>query len=249
LPDNVRRYYFPGVTHGGGPGGFSTATPVVNGCALPGNPAPTAPMRSALMRSFIAWVTRDVAMPPSTYPRISDGTLVPATRSAMGFPAIPGRPSPDGVIHPLLDYDLGAGFNYGDASGVLTQIPRVKRSLPQLVPKVDLDGNEIAGVKSPLEMAPLGTYTGWNTFSSGVFEGQMCLIDAPVGGFIPFATTRADRLTTGDPRLALEERYGTHDGYVRAVTTAADALVKDGFLLRSDADAMIAQAEASQVLR
>jgi hypothetical protein len=77
----------------------------------------------------------------------------------------------------------------------------------------------------------------------------MCLIDAPVGGFIPFATTRADRLTTGDPRLALEERYGTHDGYVRAVTTAADALVKDGFLLRSDADAMIAQAEASQVLR
>ena len=26
LPDNVRRYYFPGVSHGGGPGGFATIT-------------------------------------------------------------------------------------------------------------------------------------------------------------------------------------------------------------------------------
>jgi hypothetical protein len=167
----------------------------------------------------------------------------------MGFPSIPGRPSPEGVIHPLLDYDLGTNFTYRDASGVLTKIPSVKQSLPQLVPRVDADGNEVAGVKSPLEMAPLGTYTGWNTFSSGVFKGQMCIVNAPVGGFIPFATTRAERLASGDPRVSLEERYGTHDGYVKAVTAAANALVTKGFLLRADADAMIGQAEASRVLR
>lgn len=97
--------------------------------------------------------------------------------------------------------------------------------------------------------APLGTYTGWNTFSSGVFKGQMCIVNAPVGGFIPFATTRAERLASGDPRVSLEERYGTHDGYVKAVTAAANALVTKGFLLRADADAMIGQAEASRVLR
>jgi Alpha/beta hydrolase domain len=207
------------------------------------------PMRSALMRSFIAWVTTGAAMPASTYPRISDGTLVTPTRGAMGFPNIPGRPSPEGVIHPLLDYDLGTSFTYRDRSGVLTQIPSVKQSLPQLVPTVDADGNEIAGVKSPLEMAPLGTYTGWNAFSSGVFKGQMCIVNAPVGGFMPFATTQVERLASGDPRMSLEERYGTHDGYVKAVTAAANALVTKGFLLRAAADAMIAQAEASRVLR
>ena len=35
LPDTVRRYYFPGVTHGGGRGGFSTTEPAANGCELP----------------------------------------------------------------------------------------------------------------------------------------------------------------------------------------------------------------------
>jgi hypothetical protein len=36
---------------------------------------------------------------------------------------------------------------------------------------------------------------------------------------------------------------------VKAVAAAAETLVKDGFLLRADADAMIRQAEASTVLR
>ena len=116
---------------------------------------------------------------------------------------------------PLLDYDLGSRFDYQDQSGFLTKPPHVKQALPQLVPKVDADGNEIAGVKSPLQMAPLGTYTGWNVMSSGPFKGQMCLFASPVGGFIPFAKTKAERLASGDPRPSLEERYQTHDGYVR----------------------------------
>ena len=69
-------------------------------------------------------------------------------------------------------------------------MPTVKQVLPQLVAKVDADGNEMAGVKSPLQMAPLGTYTGWNVMSSGAFKGQMCLFASPVGGFIPFARRR-----------------------------------------------------------
>ena len=54
---------------------------------------------------------------------------------------------------------------------------------------------------------------------------------------------------TGDPRLSLEERYHTHDGYVQAVSAAAHTLVKDGYLREADADAMIKQAEASSILR
>jgi hypothetical protein len=250
LPENVRRYYFPGVTHGGGPGGFSTTTgAVAGGCDLPINPAPSAPMRTALLSSLVAWVTKGTPMPPSSYPTIANGTLVKNTNAAMGFPNIPGKPSPENIQYSLLDYSLAPTFNYRDQSGYWTKAPSVKQVLPQLVVKVDADGNEVAGVKSPLQMAPLGTYTGWNVMSSGVFKGQMCLFASPVGGFIPFAKTKAERLASGDPRLSLEERYHTHDGYVQTLSAAAHSLVKDGYLRQTDADAMIKQADASDVLR
>ena len=246
LPENVRRYFFAGVTHGGGRGGFSSAETANAGCALPANPAPSAPMRSALTKAFVAWVTNGTPMPPSRYPTIADGTLVQDTIAAMGFPRIPGRPSPENLVHPLLDYDLGPHFNYQDASGFLTAVPKVKRSLPQLVVKVDADGNEVAGIKSPLQMAALGTYTGWNVTASGPLKGHVC---GNSGGFIPFAKTKAERLASGDPRLSLEERYRSHEEYVQAVGKAASKLVQERYLLQQDADAMIKQAEMSDVLR
>ena len=255
LPDNVRRYYFPGVSHGGGPGGFATITNPVKAaatCALPANPAPAGPMRAALISRLVAWVTKDTPMPESKYPTLADGTLVPNTNAAMGFPAIPGKPMPEGIQYPLVDYDLGSQFRYADQSGALTKIPVAKGTLPQLVVRVDADGNEVSGVKSPLLSAPLGTYTGWNVTTSGLYEGQLCGSSfgaSPIGGFIPFARTKAERTASGDPRLSLEERYHDHDGYVRAVKTAADKLVRDGYLLGDDAAVMISQAEESQVLR
>jgi hypothetical protein len=196
------------------------------------------------MKAFVAWVTTGAAMPPSRYPTIADGTLLPATIVTAGFPRIPGRPSP--VIRPLLDYDLGPEFHYQDASGVLKTPVKIARSLPQLVVKVDADGNEVAGVKSPLESAPLGTYTGWNVTASGPLKGQSCGL---LGGFIPFAKTKTERLAKGDPRPSLEERYHSHDEYVRIVSAAAAQLVQQGFLLQPDADTMITQAETSDVGR
>ncbi|OFW17984.1 MAG: hypothetical protein A3H97_07640 [Acidobacteria bacterium RIFCSPLOWO2_02_FULL_65_29] len=246
LPDSVRRYFFAGVTHGGGRGGFSSAETAAAGCDLPVNPAPSAPMRSALTKAFVAWVTKGTPMPPSRYPTIADGTLVQDTAAALGFPRIPGKPSPENLVLPLLEYDLGRQFNYQDASGFLTAVPKVKRSLPQLVVKVDADGNEVAGVKSPLQMAPLGTYTGWNVTASGPLEGHVC---GNIGGFIAFAKTKAERLASGDPRPSLEERYRSHDEYVQVVSNAASRLVREGYLLQQDASAMIKQAEASDVLR
>ena len=78
-------------------------------------------MRAALMKALVAWVTTGAPMPPSRYPTIADGTLVPDTAAAMGFPQHSrARPSPE-ISRPLLDYDLGPQFNYQDASGVLTR--------------------------------------------------------------------------------------------------------------------------------
>ncbi len=30
------------------------------------------------------------------------------------------------------------------------------------LPQVDADGNEVAGVRNPVQLVPLGTYFGWN---------------------------------------------------------------------------------------
>ena len=246
IPDNVRRYYFAGVTHGGGRGGFSTAVTKNEDCELAVNPAPSAPMRAAIMQAFVGWVTKGTPMPPSQYPTIAQGVLVEDTIAAMGFPKIPGRSSPEHLVHPLLDYDLGPHFKYQDASGFLAAAPKLKQSLPQRVVKVDADGNEVFGIKSPLQSAPLGTYTGWNVTASGPLKGHVC---GNSGGFIPFAKTKAERLASGDPRPSLEERYRSHDEYVEIVRKAAGKLVQEGYLLQRDADAMIAQAAASDVLR
>jgi len=65
---------------------------------------------------------------------------------------------------------------------------------------------------------------------------------------VPFAVTRAERTGTGDPRPSIEERYGTQDGYMCAAKRAAEALVRDRFLLRADADRMIESAGRTAVL-
>jgi len=48
---------------------------------------------------------------------------------------------------------------------------------------------------------------------------------------VPFFKTRQQRLDAKDPRLSLEERYVTHDGYVAAVRAAADNAACQGYLL------------------
>ena len=247
LPSNVRRYYSPGVRHGGGSGGFEVDGKPDNCCLLAANPNSSAETNRALMAALVDWVVKDALPPPSRYPRLDRGELVPPTQAALGFPAIPGQPLPDGVLVPFYDYDFGPGFRNADVSGVVSmQPPVVRQTLPMLVPRVDADGNEIAGVRSVLLEAPLGTYTGWSPIANGFFKGQ---IQALGGGYIPFAKTKAERMASGDPRPSLEERYGTHDNYVARVKAAAERLVQERFLLSDDAARLIAQAQQSGVLR
>jgi hypothetical protein len=67
------------------------------------------------------------------------------------------------------------------------------------------------------------------------------------GSFIPFARTKAERLRANDPRQSLEERYPTDQAFVRAVETAARALVRDRFLLQEDADRFVAAAKTTHL--
>ena len=66
---------------------------------------------------------------------------------------------------------------------------------------------------------------------------------------IPFARTAEERRATSDPRPSLQERYGSHDGYVAAVSKAASCATAEGFLLQEDAAALIDVAKTSAVLR
>jgi hypothetical protein len=247
LPSNVRRYFFPGTGHGGGRGGFSTSPAAPpNGCVLPANPNPEADTMAALRVAMVEWISKGVEPPPSRYPRLDRGELAPATKAAIGFPTIPGYPSPDGLVNPVYDYDFGPDLKYPDLTGAVSKLPpAIKQTLPTLVPTVDGDGSDVGGVPSVLRQAPLGTYLGWNITASGFQKGAICGL---AGSYIPFARTKAERAAAKDPRPSLEERYSTHQGYVEAVKKAAERAVSERFLLPSDAERLIAEATASDVL-
>jgi hypothetical protein len=246
LPRNVRRYYNPSTDHGGGDGGFAVAQPAQPGLVLPVNPNPQVETRRALFVALTDWVRKGREPPPSEYPRVSDGTLVRATAKGMRWPKIPDAPTPDNVMNVLMDYDYGPDFRYNDQSGVMTSVvPPIKQIIPTPAAKLDKDGNEIAGVKSVLLQAPLGTYTSWNPVASGPLQGNEGSLAA---GYIPFAMTKTERMAKGDPRPSIEERYGSQEGYNCLVRHVAKNAVRKRFLLREDADRLIAQAAASNVL-
>ena len=151
----------------------------------------------------------------------------------------------DHFVNAVLDYDFGQTFGYDDLAGVIArQPPVIKQVIPTLVPRVNADGNETAGIPSVLHQAPLGTYLGWNVQAAGFFKGQICGFS---GGYVPFAVTREARTKAGDPRPSIEERTARKKGMC-AVKRAASELVRDRFLLQSDADRLIESAAKASVL-
>ncbi len=249
LPANVRRYYFPGTTHGSDPkGGFARAPAASPGCVLARNPNPETETMNALQAALVSWVVDGTGPPPSRYPTLAAGDLVANTAEAMGFPALPGVPPPTGLAVGLMDYDFGDGLRLDDLSGTIArQPPGLRGIVPALMPRVGPDGNETAGVPSVLHQAPLGTYTGWNVTAAGCFKGQPCG-GGLTGGYVPFACMAAERQAAGDPRPSLEERYGTSEGYVCAVRAAASHGVADRVLLPADAGRLVGQATAGDPL-
>ncbi|WP_294352400.1 alpha/beta hydrolase domain-containing protein [uncultured Sphingomonas sp.] len=252
LPLEVRRYYFPGTTHGGSSiGGFPPAGEKVPAgapaCLMAWNPNPSADTRRALLQALAEWVARGKEPPASRYPTLARGELVEPTAAAMNWPRIPGAPLPDGKLNAFLDYDFGPGFRYNDLSGVIArQPPAIRKVIPSLVPRVDRDGNEVGGVPSVQMLVPLGSYTGWNVQARGYGAGGGCGF---VGGFVPFARTEAERRASGDPRPSLQSRYRDHAGFVAQVRRVAAEQVQQGWLLAPDAERLVKQAEQSDVLR
>ncbi len=225
LPAQARVFLVAGTQHTGTAGLVSARGAGLNAT----NPHSPAPALRALLAALDAWVKQGVAPPPSRVPRIADGTAVPP--EAIGFPTVPGvavAARANAIvrcadwIHPV----AAAGPQY-----------RV------LVPRVDADGNEGAGIRLPDIAAPLGTFTGWNLYRFPGLEGELCDRD---GSYVPFAKTKAERLQAGDPRPSLEERYGTRAAYVALLAQAAQALVQERLLLPEDAQRYVEAASLSK---
>jgi hypothetical protein len=238
-PGNARIYYYASSHHLLG----LASVPGAGAGALYATNANTSviPVVRALYQNLEDWVVRGTTPPDNQVPRLADATLVQPTQ--VKFPAIPGA-SYTGLVNTYSLLDWGPNYRPQDESGIATQVPpaRLGRDYAILVPQVDADGNDIAGIRSLDVAVPLGTNTGWNTTNVPGRIDQAGLF----GSYFAFAKTPASR--AGDPRLSVQERYTDQAGYVAALTSAANDLVARRFMLRVDADAAIANAVAHPVL-
>lgn len=225
LPANVRVYHFAGTQHG--PAAFPPRAALGDGpngrgvgAQLP-NPTPHTIGLRALVMALDRWV-RDGSEPPaSRYPRLADGTLT--TVNALKWPALADIPSPKLIPEPRRAAADGASGAW-----------------PFLVPQVDEDGNELAGIRLPDQAVPIGTLTGWNFRAPS--SGNPNAIVPLLGSLIPFAKTAAER--GKDPRKSLEERYRGKAEYLGRVTEAGLTLVKQGYVLREDLPFLLERAAA-----
>ena len=191
-------------------------------------------MRSLLL-SMNRWVADGTAPPDSRYPRIADGTLVAPGKLA--FPRIPGIAVP-AVPHLAYHADYGPDFI---SKGIVTQEPpRIGKAFPILVPQVDADGNELAGVRVPELSVPVATYTGWNLFNER--SGPTDVVSSMQGSFVPFAASKSERERAGDPRKSVEERYPGRAQFLDRISQAADRLAGAGYLLKADLARIVEQA-------
>jgi Alpha/beta hydrolase domain len=238
---NVRVYHFAGTEHGLGvwppsdtqvaaadPHGWVERAQHMRGVMNYGR------LLRACLVSLDRWVSEGVAPPASRHPRVADGTAVAPEMLAGVFGAIPGAHYPRRHARPQR-VDFGAD---PELRRVSVTPPRVGPPYGTRVAAVNADGNEVGGVILPELAVPLATHTGWNPRHPDIGGGDQLLVFA--GATLPFPKTRAEREATRDPRPSIAERYASRSDYLARVRDAAEALVKDGYLLEEDVETSIA---------
>jgi Alpha/beta hydrolase domain len=232
-PDGVRVYFWSSSQHFADP---HAGGPKRGICQQPINVVRTSMLFRALLDAMDDWATNGTPPPASRLPSRSDGTLVPFEAWQRQFPAIPGVALPHSPnTLPLLDF--GPRLD----EGLVQEPAKVSANAfyATLVPAVDADGNDRAGVRAPMVGAPLATYTGWNLRARGFGHGAMHEFS---GSTIPLPDTAQERAATGDPRPAVQERYANAEAYIAAIRAAAERLVADRLMLAEDVARCVAAA-------
>ena len=226
--ENVRVYLLSSLQHNDAAAALEGGVP-----RYPLNPLPANPVLRALLSALDEWVTGGVPPPESRIPTRSDARLIAGGTYRNDFPAVPAFVCPE--PHVLHHIHRGASF----AEGVITREPPLEDKTHEyavLVPSVDADGNESAGVRVPEVAAPLATYLGWNVRrDSEVMAGI-------VGSTFPFAETEEARAAERDPRPSIEARYPSREAYLDAVRAAAMTLQEQRLFLTEDVERSVAVA-------
>ncbi|MBI4907111.1 MAG: hypothetical protein HY820_26025 [Acidobacteria bacterium] len=197
-PPSTRIYMFAGGQHG--PAAFPPKRG--NGANLP-SPNNYRWALRGLLHALRQWVEEGKAPPVSRYPRIADETLV----------SVPKLRKPGGLLWP--DHQRPSYRIEGKQ-----EPPRVGAKYGALVPQVDADGNDVAGLRMPEVAVPLGVYTGWNFRSAAI--GQPGELLGGAGSFFPFS------------RDEVIARYGSREKYMARYEAAARELMRGRYLLSED---------------
>jgi len=233
ISDNVRVYHFTGLQHFSGPFPPAKGPDDLHG-QEPQSPLPIQFFWRSMIANMDAWIRTGTQPPPSSYPHISDGTLVPLAKYA--FPHLPGVNTPH-------EANAGQRLDFGPnwRRGIVTlQPPRVGPAFPVLVPQVDKDGNERDGVRLPELTVPLATITGWNLRDPSI--GAPTERISFEASWIPFPKTADERNRTHDPRPSIAERYPSEDDYLQRYTKALDDLIAAHWILSEDRTALLNRA-------
>lgn len=204
LPANVRGFFMAGTQHGGKAGMPRDPGPCIN----PRNWHDPMPAVRALLVALDEWVAEGREPPASRLPRIADGTLVRV--DAVAWPKVAE------LVPPRAANDVVALDDWTDPKAPV-------QTWQALVPQVDADGNEIAGVRLPDIAVPTGMFTGWNLYRDPMPHGELADRD---GTYLAFG----------------DQRYPSKDAYAARVQEVVAALQRDRLLLDDDAAAYLQRA-------
>ena len=232
---STRRYLFASAQHTPGHLGQSRTNPGTGTIArYPLNVLDYLPLHRAALTNLDCWITEGIAPPPSRHPRLSDGTAVQRGEVLATFQYLPDFKPPDPKRLPFVrTVDMGGE----EATGVGRYPAQEGAFYPALVPAVDGDGNEMAGIRMPDIAVPVGTYAGWNPRDPVTGSPEQIV---PMNGLtLWFAPDEATRAARGDPRRSLAERYRDEADYVSKVRATAMQLAAERYLLEADVDRVV----------
>jgi hypothetical protein len=223
----VRVYLWSSSQHFADP---QAKAPIRGVCQQLSNVVRTSMLFRAMLDAMDAWASRGTPPPDSRVPRRADNTLATMGEWLRQFPRIPGVAVPSAPSD-LPRLEFGQAF----ASGILQEPPTVMpgSGYAVLIPAVDVDGNDLAGVRAPMVDAPLATYTGWNLRARGFGLGAMHEF---TGSTIPLPDSPEEQTATGDPRRSILERYADSATYAAAIRMAAERLVEERLMLAEDVE-------------
>ena len=226
LPATTRVYHFAGTA--AAPASVPFMMSPETRSQLPYNPVDFRYGLRALYALLDVWVQKGVAPPVSRYPKVSENGLVPYS-AFFGTPLY-GVSVPPGM-RPVHRWTGAGAADPG--------LPVQGKPYTLLVPQLDVDGNELSGVRLPMVAAPLGAYTGWNLRSPEMGAPRE-MIDG-LGAMIPFPRTRDER-AADDTRGVIIERYASRADYLKRIAIEAELLSDQGLLLWEDYDHLIRDA-------